>query len=114
MAGMSQRNVSAMERGYRVGSISMWRRLAEVLDVDVSWLTGDAKQPAPDATDAERILADPQSPPGLRDLAGDRRLIEALGISPEEWSVLRSLRSHAVVTKDGYAAILCVYRANVK
>jgi transcriptional regulator with XRE-family HTH domain len=105
------------ETGRKTPSYEILTRIARVLDVSVSWLTGDtlgdgtaeyqrAEGPA-------LILSDYDSPPGLRDLASNKALAAALEVTPEEWVALRSLAAPDGFTEAGYVAVLMALRAHV-
>jgi transcriptional regulator with XRE-family HTH domain len=113
-AGMSQRLVSSIETSDRDGSIDTWQKLAKALGCNVSWLTGEAAARDPSDVGPVSILADTAAPPGLKQLALDLALIQALEITPEEWRALRSIEPPGVLTKSGYSALLFTLRCNVK
>jgi hypothetical protein len=83
--------------------------------VTVSDLLGDAlnivKREYEPKHPARAILADQNAPHGLRTLAGDKALADALNITPEEWKALRSIKLPESVTKDGYVQLLITIRA---
>jgi len=57
------------------------------------------------------MISDGQSPPGLRALATDVRLIAVLGISDIEWRALTSIHLPAPASNDGYVNLLFTVRA---
>ncbi|MCF7979063.1 MAG: helix-turn-helix domain-containing protein [Chromatiaceae bacterium] len=113
-SGVSQRLISAMERGYRTGSLSSWQALAQALNVSVTWLTEDEPVSAGESDGVEGILADESSPPGLRDLASDAGMVEALGISAIEWHALRSLDPPGLLSREAYLAVLFAMRSGLR
>jgi transcriptional regulator with XRE-family HTH domain len=113
-AGISQRQISAIERGDRDASMANWRALARELGVHVAYLTGDVRPVDPDLVGASAVLADDQALPGLKELAMDGKLVESLEISKEEWGFLHSLRPPGALTKSGYVSLLFALRAGLK
>ena len=117
--GIDQSYISKLERGEVTGTPENLLRIARALGVIVSDLLGDAvREPggeyqlSPDPRAA--ILADYQAPEGLRDLAQDKALIEALRITPEEWRALASLKPPTTLSKDGYVQVLFALRSGGK
>ncbi|MFP4495178.1 MAG: helix-turn-helix domain-containing protein [Halochromatium sp.] len=115
--GVSKALPGHWEAGRKVPGMAKLEALAELLDVSVSWLTGDKigderSTYEPGETPAE-ILADYMASPGLRDLASNHALVAALDIQPEEWRALRSLQVPEQFTSEGYVAVLMVLRAHM-
>lgn len=52
---------------------------------------------------ARKIIADKKSPRGLRELAGDKSLADALHIKPEEWKAQRSIELPATLAQPPIA-----------
>ena len=50
------------------------------------------------------------TPEGLRELAADHVLVNALGITEEEWKALDSIQLPGAASKDGYVQLLMVVR----
>jgi transcriptional regulator with XRE-family HTH domain len=113
-ASISQRLVSSLETEDREGSMETWQKLAKVLDCDISYLIGGTALRDPSEIGPESILTEAQTPPGLRQLALDAALIEALQIKAAEWRALASMEPPGVLTKEGYVALLCILRLNLK
>ncbi len=115
LVGLDQTHISRLEKGTKGVSNEKLLAIAEALGVTVSDLLGDAANIARREYEtghpARRIIADSKSPRGLRDLAGDKSLADALHITPEEWKALRSIELPASVTKDGYVQLLITIRA---
>lgn len=116
--GVSKALPGHWEAGRKVPSMGKLEALARLLDVSVSWLTGDkvgdeSSRYDPRADDPAGILADYMAPPGLRDLASNQALVSALKVQPEEWEALRSLRAPERFTEAGYVAVLMAIRAHV-
>lgn len=119
------------ERGDKVPAADNLKRLSQILNVSADWLLDlDDKAPGAIADPAaggsggydsgpkssrhnspEAVLADYNAAPGLRDLAGDRELIAALRIAPDEWAALHSLEYADGLTKEGYQALLLLLRS---
>jgi len=112
--GVEQSQISRLERGERGASIDNLAALARELGTTVSDLVGDEHQATRYEYDAgspaRLILADNDAPEGLRDLAGDKPLVEALKITPAEWEALRSIKLPSKATKDGYVNLLIAVR----
>jgi transcriptional regulator with XRE-family HTH domain len=113
-AGISQRLVSSIESGDRVGSLETWRSLSEALGVNVGWLSGEVAVREPSEGGVAAILTDESSPPGLRALATDQRMADALQITDDEWDALRSMKPPGVLTEQAYLAVLYAIRSDVK
>ena len=109
--GLSPSMISALEREDREPSVDTVRQLADVLGVSVAWLLGETVAEDAGTYGPRSLLADYATPPGLRDLAGDHALIEALGITATEWRALRSLELPGAASKDGYLNLLITIRA---
>jgi len=73
-----------------------------------NWPTASATRPTHPAA---KILADYDAPGGLRDLATDKPLADALRIKPTEWEALLSMKLFGEVSKDGYVQLLITMRA---
>ncbi len=110
-AGVSQRLVSSIESDARVGSLETWQSLARVLGVQVGWLTGEVSVHSGAGGGAQAVLEDDHSPPGLRQLAEDRDLADALEITDAEWEALRRLDPPGVLSKSAYLAVLYAMRS---
>jgi transcriptional regulator with XRE-family HTH domain len=112
--GVSRNLPGNWERGERKPSIQKLEAVARLLNVSVSWLTGDkiieASQRYDNKSGPATILSDYSSPPGLRDLAMNRTLHEALSITSEEWGMLRSLTPPNDFKVHGYIAVLMAIR----
>jgi transcriptional regulator with XRE-family HTH domain len=112
------------ERGQREPSLGYLKALAKVLGVSVGWLLGmDEAEPGriseaagsglarsalPDSAGA--VLSDYGAPVGLRDLAGQAALVQALAIDADEWAALGSLRFGSGLTLPGYLGLLVLLR----
>lgn len=120
-AGISQALLSSMERGDRVGSLATLNALSRELNVSITWLTGSGEDPlsseTPSSTDDDgrrAVIADEQSPPGLRLLATDDRLLESLQVTPAEWEALRTLKAPGLISREGYLAVLFAIRSGLR
>jgi transcriptional regulator with XRE-family HTH domain len=109
-SGLSQRLISNIECGQREGTIDTLIKIARALDVTVTLLTGE-KDPAgqPDRG-RDAALGDPAAPDGLKALARSDELCAVLGISEEEWAVLKNIAPAYPLPRDAYVAILHVLR----
>ena len=93
--GMDQGHISRLEHGGKGASMEHIQALARELGVSVSQLLGEdtgshdtASRPA--GLRGE-LLSDHSAPAGLRDLASDSALADALKISEPEWRALASI-----------------------
>jgi transcriptional regulator with XRE-family HTH domain len=115
LVGLDQTHISRLENGTKGVSNEKLRAIAEALGVTVSDLLGDAanivRKEYETGHPARRIIADAKAPPGLVALAGDKALVDALRITPEEWKALRSIELPGAVSKDGYVQLLITIRA---
>jgi len=117
--GLDQSQISKIERGEAGCSVEGLIRIARVLGVSFAELMGETvREPGEvyqSATNPRAaILADYQAPAGLRDLAQDKALVEALQITPEEWRALASLKPPAPLSKEGYVQVLFALRSGRK
>lgn len=113
-AGLSQRLLSAIERGYRAGTLQRWQQLAKALNVSVTWLTEGEDVAESEDDGAETILRDENSPPGLRDLASDGAIVETLAMTDAEWRALRSLEAPGLLSREAYLAVLFSIRSGLQ
>lgn len=115
LCDMEQSHLSRLERGETGASLDLLRRLAQHLKTTVSELIGEdlgnLQEPAQTTKARTAIAADPDLPNGLRELADDSALAEALRITPEEWHILKSIPLRNTVTRDGYVQLLITIRA---
>ena len=115
LSGMDQGHISRLENGEKGISMEHLQSLAKALNVSVSYLVdNETKETASNyKTGGTRsaMLADYEAPAGLRDLASDTALIDALKITDEEWKALDSIELHENVSKDGYVQLLITIRA---
>ncbi len=116
--GVSKALPGHWERGVKTPSLAKIQAVAKLLNVSVSWLMDDQigderrEYETQSADSLAGVLSDYMTAPGLRDLASNRDLVEALRITPGEWSALRSLKADGL-TADGYVAVLMAIRRNV-
>jgi transcriptional regulator with XRE-family HTH domain len=115
--GVHQAFLSRVEKGLNDGTVDFWREAAEVLDVSLDYLLGKAPSPPPreEAQGAKPItrralVVDYTTPAGLRALALDETLIEALHIADEEWARLAAIPLPRTVPKEGYLHLLLTLR----
>ena len=116
MAGIDQAHLSRLENGVAEGTPTQLATLTQVLGITMSDLFGDkVKEPQRDyyapQNIAQQIQSDYQAPEGLRNLAGDRKLQEALAITDEEWKTLASIKLPTPASKHGYVQLLVTIRA---
>ena len=57
-----------------------------------------------------KILKSKTAPASLRELAADSALVNALGITEEEWEALRSVMLPGEASKDAYVQTLMTIR----
>ncbi|MCC7278398.1 MAG: helix-turn-helix transcriptional regulator [Chromatiaceae bacterium] len=105
-SNLSQRLISNIECGQREGTIDTLIKIAKALDVTVTHLTGEAD---PESAE-EQVIRDRAMPAGLVALARNAAWCHLLGITQEEWGVLRSIPATYELTQEGYMAILQVLR----
>lgn len=114
-AGMDQGHISRLENGGKGVSTDHLQALAKELDVTVSHLIGDETRDNARANKASgtraALLADYAAPDGLRQLASDTALADALKINEAEWKALGSIDLPGEVSKDGYVQLLITVRA---
>lgn len=111
--GVTQAFMSKLEVGQSRPNVEMLRKLAKLYGATETYLIGDtqareAEQGGGQAVGA--ILADDAAQPGLVDLASNRELSDALGITDAEWSALRSLKVDCTPSASGYIQILAAIR----
>ena len=112
--GVDQGHISRLERGASGASIELLIAIAHALDMTISQLVGDDQRSAEkeygSSHPATKILKSETTPAGLRDLAADSVLVNALGITEEEWEALLSVKLPGEVSKDGYVQSLMTIR----
>jgi transcriptional regulator with XRE-family HTH domain len=116
LAGTDQSHISRLEQGRKGATTAMLHRIAQALSLSLSELLGDWVQEDVDEEYApghpvRDVLDDPEAPAGLRSLALDGKLCEALRINSEEWRLLRSIALPSTVGKEGYVQLLITVRA---
>ena len=105
-SNLSQRLISNIECGQREGTIDTLIKIAKALDVTVTHLTGEAD---PESAE-EQVIRERATPAGLVALARHDELCAVLGITEEEWAVLRAITPSYPLPRDAYVAILHVLR----
>lgn len=104
-----------VENGGKGVSTDHLQALAKELGVTVSHLIGDETREAAGNYKASgtraALLADYAAPDGLRQLASDTALTDALKITDAEWKALESIQLPGEVSKDGYVQLLITIRA---
>ena len=100
-SNLSQRLISNIECGQREGTIDTLIKTAKALDVTVTHLTGEAD---PESV-GEQVIRERATPAGLVALARNAELCNLLGITQEEWGVLRSIPATYEMSQEGYMAI---------
>lgn len=119
-AGLEQSHISYVERGVKGLSLDMLRKAAKALGVEVGDLVIDDEDPSTatyprfvgaGANTLQQLRQDERVPPGLRELAGDKGLIDSLAITEEEWQALASIRLPGHADKNGYTHLLLTVRA---
>lgn len=110
--------LSRIERGVSQGTPELLSALARALKVSISYLLGEDMTESREAYEAtspaRKILKSTKSPVGLKELATDTRLVDALQIQDWEWEALQSLKLPKEVSKDGYVQLLITIRAITK
>ena len=109
-SGLSQRLISNIECGQREGTIDTLLKIAKALEVTVTYLTGERAQEERQDSGRFEALGDPVAPDGLKALARSDEWCAVLGITGEEWAVLRSIVPAYPLPRDAYVAILQVLR----
>ncbi len=128
LLGVTPALAGQWERGYKDPSLVKLKELTRALRVSLPWLLGNGrartdeadgpsvystsppKPERPRYTSASEILADYDTPIGLRDLAHAREMTQALRITPEEWTALGSLDFPGGLTLHGYCGLLAMLR----
>ena len=116
LAGMDQSHISHLENGSKRASMENIQAIASALGVTVSHLVGDDVR---DTTHTEhggedtraKVLSNYSAPEGLRELAADTALAQALKIIELEWEALASVKLPVDAGKDGYVQLLITIRA---
>ena len=114
--GTDQGHISRIESGAKGASIEVLVAIAHALGMTISQLVGDDQRNAEkeygSSHPATEILKSNSAPAGLRALAADSALVNALGITEEEWEALRSVKLPGEASKDGYVQLLMTIRTN--
>jgi len=106
--GVAQKTISRIESGQdeRLNAIiPLILDIAKVTGVSFPQLIGCQTRP-----DIKAIIEDPGFPSGLRELARDETLREAMAITDEEISSLASINLDGLVSKSGYTQLLIAIR----
>ncbi len=116
LTGMDQGHISRLESGGKGVSMEHLHEIAKALGVTVSHLIGEdvrEDRATYKTTGGIRgdLLSSHDTPAGLRQLASDSILADALKITDAEWKALNSIQLTGEVTKDGYAQLLITIRA---
>lgn len=113
--GTDQGHISRLESGDKGAATDTLAGIARELNIPFSQLVGVDWQEAESSYDphhpARKILSDNKTPVGLRDLAADMKLVDALRIREEEWAALKSVKLPRGVGKEGYVNLLVTIRA---
>lgn len=112
---MDQGHISRLENGGKGVSMEHLQALAKALGVTLSHLIGeDVKETASDykaSGTLAALLVNYDAPVGLRELATDTALCDALKITEDDWMMLASTELPCEVNKDGYVQLLITIRA---
>lgn len=116
--GVKQRWISKLERGEKRPNIETLSKLAKLYGVSESdLLQGETSTNKPGrehngghAVDHAADHAADHATDGLAELAADTILLEALRITPEEWTALRSIALPGPTDKGGYIQLLATIR----
>lgn len=112
--GTDQGHISRIENSAKGGSIELLAAIAHELDMTLSQLIGDDQRAAEKdygrGHPAAKILSGKTTPAGLRALAADSVLVNALGITREEWEALASVKLPGEASKEGYLQLLMTVR----
>lgn len=116
LTGMDQSHISYLEKGNKGASMDNLQALAAALGVTISHLVGDDVQDTGKGQYAATgsradILGNYSAPEGLRELAADTALAQALKITDAEWEALASVKLPVDASKDGYVQLLITVRA---
>lgn len=113
--GMDQGHISRLENGGKGVTMENIQALAAALGVTVSHLIGEDIKEDKGTYNAAgtrgALLSSHDSPQGLRELASDSALADALRITDAEWKALDSIQPPGEVSKDGYVQLLITIRA---
>ena len=112
--GVDQAFLSRVEKGLNEGTVKFWCGAAHSLGVTLDYLLLDEPEAQqvqePRRMNKMAILSDYAAPQGLRALALDTALVDALKISDEEWTQLAALPLGPAIRKDGYLQLLITLR----
>ena len=116
--GTDQGHISRIESGAKGASIEVLVTIAHELGMTISQLVGDDKRSAEkqygSSHPATKILKSKTAPAGLRELAADSALVNALDVTVEEWEALRSVMLPGDASKEGYVQSLMTIRLIAK
>ena len=112
--GVDQAFLSRVEKGLNEGTVKFWCDAAHALGVTLDYLLLDEPEAQhveePRRMNKMALLSDYSAPQGLRALALDTALVDALEINDEEWTQLAALPLGQNVSKDGYLQLLVTLR----
>lgn len=115
--GVKQRWISKLERGDKRPNIETLSKLAKLYGVNESnLLQGEtfANKPGLDHNGGHTVAQETEKADhandSLAELAADTLLLDALQITPEEWTALRSIKLPGPTDKGGYVQLLATIR----
>ncbi len=115
-SGFDQGMISRLENGQYTGNTNHIQTFAKLLNVSPGILFGENTEEGQNVFSQqlparERILASKKFPPGLRHLAEEQALIDALSITDEEFESLISIQTKSQIDKEGYTQLLLTLRS---
>ncbi len=108
---IGQSFLSKLERGDKRPNVELLSQMAKLYGVTESHLIGNT-EPETDHLPMTQsiVIKDDSVAPGLRALAMDNALVDALEIGDDEWNALRSLTLPGSISKGGYVQLLATIR----
>lgn len=109
--GINQAQISRLERYGHGISLEMIQAIARLLGASLSYLYGeDVPLTSKAAQAAERVRTDPDTPPGLRELAYNTTLCDELNIQQAEWERLLALELPQATPQEECLELLLLLR----
>lgn len=108
---IGQSFLSKLERGDKRPNVELLSRMAKLYGVTESHLIGHTEPETDHLPMTQSVLIkDDSVSPGLRALAMDNVLVDALEIGDDEWKALRSIALPGSISKSGYVQLLSTIR----
>ncbi|MBK1642877.1 hypothetical protein CKO12_13560 [Chromatium okenii] len=116
---ITQGFLSKLESGNtRVPNAELLVRIAKLYGTTKNYLLGDPNEAEPRfsvySVMQRSVMTDDSAPEGLRELAADKAVVDALEVTDEEWRMLLTINLPKTINKNGYVQLLATIRGVCK